>query len=452
MARLSLFCRAQPPFLLLAHARLAAPTDPWPLFMPPALPPDSLALALWHAAPIVAQVMEGQSLADGALEQVPGEIRPAVQDIVYGTLRRYGEGEALLAPLLQNPPYPIIRALLFCALHRLATWTDAPHTVVNQAVEAASQLDEGRYKGLVNGVLRNYLRQQESLEQGLADHPAARLWHPGWWLERLQASYPDQWDSIVSADNTPPPMSLRVNLRKGSQADYLAQLEASGIAAQARGEAGIRLQRPVPVTQLPGFAQGLASVQDLGAQRAAELLDPAPGSRVLDACAAPGGKTAHLLERADLELTALDIDPARCRQIESNLARLDLAARVRCGDASAPRAWGREPAAFDAILADVPCSASGVVRRHPDAKWLRQPQDILKFAYTQRRILERLWSALQPGGKLLYATCSVFPEENGEQVAKFLSRTADARLLSEEQWLPGPEHDGFYYALLQKLA
>ncbi|MGB4673820.1 MAG: transcription antitermination factor NusB, partial [Azovibrio sp.] len=296
--------------------------------MPPALPPDSLALALWYAAPIVAQVMAGQSLADGTLEQVPGDIRPSVQDIVYGTLRRHGEGDALLAPLLQNPPYPIIRALLFCALHRLATWTDAPHTVVNQAVEAAGQLAEGRYKGLVNGVLRNYLRQQESLKEALADHPAARLWHPAWWLEKLQASYPKQWESIVSADNTPPPMSLRVNLRKCRQADYLARLEAGGIAAQARGEAGIRLQRPVPVSQLPGFADGLASVQDLGAQRAAELLDPAPGSRVLDACAAPGGKTAHLLERADLELTALDIDPDRCRQIESNLARLGLAARV----------------------------------------------------------------------------------------------------------------------------
>ena len=415
----------------------------------PCLPPDSLAFTLCHAATIIAQVMEGQSLAEGALEQVPAPARPAVQDIVYGTLRRHGEGDALLAPLLRNAPYPAIRALLLASLHRLATWTDAPHTVVNQAVEAAGQLEGGRYKGLVNGVLRNYLRQQDSLAEALND--AARLWHPAWWLEKLQAAYPEGWQDIVAADNAPPPMSLRVNIRKGSPADYLARLEAAGMAARAAGTAGIRLQRPVPVNQLPGFAEGLVSVQDLGAQRAAELLDPAPGSRVLDACAAPGGKTAHLLERADLELTALDIDPGRCRPIESNLARLGLAARVRCGDASAPRAWGREPAAFDAILADVPCSASGVVRRHPDAKWLRQPQDTLRFAHTQRRILERLWPALQPGGKLLYATCSVFPEENGGQVAKFLRRTADARLVSEEQWLPGAEHDGFYYALLQKL-
>lgn len=420
--------------------------------MSTALPPESLAYALWYAAPIVAQVIEGHSLADGALDQVPAPVRPAVQDIVYGTLRRYGEGDALLAPLLRNPPYPAIRALLLTALHRLATWTDAPHTVVNQAVEAAGQLEEGRYKGLVNGVLRNYLRQQEELQAQLADQPTARLWHPNWWLERLQDTYPAEWESIVAADNSLPPMALRVNQRQISPADYLERLQLMGIAGQLRGSSGILLERPVPVSQLPGFSAGLASVQDLGAQRAAELLAPAAGSLVLDACAAPGGKTAHLLEQQELELTALDLDPVRCRQIESNLARLNLKARVRCGDASRPQAWGKQPEAFDAILADVPCSASGVVRRHPDAKWLRQSQDILKFAYTQRRILERLWLALKPGGKLLYATCSVFPEENGQQVAKFLSRTPDARLATEEQWLPQAEHDGFYYALLQKLA
>jgi 16S rRNA (cytosine967-C5)-methyltransferase len=193
-------------------------------------------------------------------------------------------------------------------------------------------------------------------------------------------------------------------------------------------------------------------VQDLGAQQAAVLLDPAPGSRVLDACAAPGGKTAHLLERADLELTALDIDPLRCRRIAANLARLGLAARVRCGDASRPAAWGRAPAEFDAILADVPCSASGVVRRHPDAKWLRRPEDVLRFAALQRRILERLWTALRPGGKLLYATCSVFPEENHTQIEKFRARHPEARLIDSVQWLPDAEHDGFYYALLDKPA
>jgi 16S rRNA (cytosine967-C5)-methyltransferase len=440
--------------------------------------------------------MAGHSLAEGAVEEIPPPTRPAAQDIVYGVLRRYGAGEAQLRPFLKNPPYPAIHALLFCALYRLETWTDAPHTVVHQAVAAAEHLEGGRYKGLVNGVLRNFLRQQEnppvvevrpetaapeaandaasappfppslplpvqkmpfdrlrangSIIQSPPDD-AASLWHPDWWIEKLTAAYPERWQGILAAGNQPPPMSLRVNVRRGSAADYLARLQQAGIAGTRRGTAGILLTtKPVPVSQLPGFYAGDVSVQDLGAQRAAELLHPAPGSSVLDACAAPGGKTAHLLEGSDLTLTALDIDPQRCRRIEENLARLSLSARVRCGDASMPRAWGKNPQVFDAILADVPCSASGVVRRCPDIKWLRQPQDVLKFALAQRRILERLWAALTPGGKLLYATCSVFLEENQAQVEKFLRRAPDARLETEEQLLPEAEHDGFYYALLRK--
>lgn len=416
------------------------------------LPPDSLALVLWHSASCVAQVMEGRSLAEGILEAVPVKIRPAVQDVVYGTLRRYGVGDAVLGALLRNPPLPHTRALLLSALYRLDTWTDAPHTVVNQAVEAGGELDNGRYKGLVNGVLRNYLRQKDELLAQVDQDVAARYWHPEWLVEKLKAAYPQTWEDVVAINNRQPPMALRVNIRLGSPAEYLARLQAVGIEGELRGSAGILLERPVPVAQLPGFAEGLVSVQDLGAQRAAELLAPEPGSLVLDACAAPGGKTAHLLELADLELTALDVDPVRCRRIESNLERLQLKARVRCGDASLPRAWGKSPEAFDGILADVPCSATGVIRRHPDAKWLRQPQDILKFAGVQRRILERLWSALKPGGKLLYATCSVFPEENEQQVEKFLNRTPGASLCVEEKWVPQVEHDGFYYALLQKLA
>lgn len=408
-----------------------------------ALPPDSLAAALWQAAQEVARVLNGQSLAAS-----PG-VQDGVKDIVFGVLRRYGEGEALLASLLRAPPYPEIHALLLCALFRLATREDA-HTVVNQAVEAAGQWADGHYKGLVNGVLRNFLRQRETLEAGLMAGTPAVLWHPDWWLDRLRTAHPDHWQQIVAAGNRIPPLGVRVNARRASAADYLVRLRAVGLEGVLRGEAGIVLEKPVPVTALPGFSEGLVSVQDWGAQRAAELLDPPKGSRVLDACAAPGGKSAHLLERQEVDLTALDIDPQRCRRIEENLKRLGLHARVRCGDASRPLAWGRNPAEFDAILADVPCSASGVVRRHPDIKWLRQPRDLLSFSRIQRRILERLWSALTPGGTLLYATCSVFPEENGEQVAKFMKRTLDARLETEEHWLPGDEHDGFYYALLRK--
>ncbi|MDR1646546.1 MAG: 16S rRNA (cytosine(967)-C(5))-methyltransferase RsmB [Zoogloeaceae bacterium] len=410
------------------------------------LPAASLAAAFVVAARQMGRVLEGQSLGQEGGRAEPGVADPdQVKDLLFGALRRYGVGDARLAPLLRNPPWPEIRALLLCALYRLETWTDA-HTVVNQAVEAAGVLHGGRYKALVNGVLRNVLRQPG---QALSENVAALHWHPDWWVARLEAAYPDYWPRILAAGNRLPPLGLRVNRRKTSVAAYLEALRGAGLSGEARGEAGILLPTPVPVARLPGFAEGLVSVQDLGAQRAAERLDPAPGSQVLDACAAPGGKSAHLLERGDLNLIALEIDPARCRLIGENFARLGLSATIRCGDASAPNAWGRTPARFDAILADVPCSASGVVRRHPDIKWLRQPRDVLSFVRTQRRILDRLWQALTPGGKLLYATCSVFPEENGEQIAAFLRRRPEAVLESEEICLPDDEHDGFYYALLR---
>ncbi|GHT94442.1 ribosomal RNA small subunit methyltransferase B [Betaproteobacteria bacterium] len=411
--------------------------------MSSALAPTSLAFVFLHAAPIVAAVMGGKSLAEGALEAVPALARPAVQDLVYGVLRRHVESEALLAPLLRNPPYPEIHALLFCALLRLDTWTDA-HTVVDQAVCAAGELEGGRYKGLVNGVLRNYLRHRAELAANLSN--AARLKHPDWWVAQLQAAYPDDWQGIVSAGNAPPPMSLRVNRRKTDVSGYLNRLAAENIHATAKEDYGILLDHPLPVSRLPGFAEGYVSVQDLGAQRAAALLSLATGSKVLDACAAPGGKAAHLLERCDIDLTAQDIDPARCRQIEQNLRRLGLFARVLTGDALTVQ--GK----YDAILADVPCSASGIARRRPDIKWLRRAEDIARFAKTQERMLTNLWRALAAGGKLLYATCSVFPQENGEQIRKFLARQRDARLGIEEQWLPNAEHDGFYYALIEKTA
>ncbi|MDR3055392.1 MAG: 16S rRNA (cytosine(967)-C(5))-methyltransferase RsmB [Zoogloeaceae bacterium] len=411
--------------------------------MPSALAPHSLAFVFLRAAPIIAAVMGGRSLADGALDAVPAAARPATQDLVYGVLRRYAESEALLMPLLRNPPYPEIHALLFCAVLRLETWTDA-HTVVDQAVRAAGELEGGRYKGLVNGVLRNYLRRQAELTAALPT--AARHKHPDWWVAKLQATYPDEWQSIVAAGNAPPPMSLRVNRRKTDVSGYLKKLAAENIRAVAKEDDGILLDHPLPVARLPGFAEGEVSVQDLGAQRAAALLLPAAGSRVLDACAAPGGKAAHLLESCDIDLTAQDIDPARCLQIEQNLQRLGLSAHVLTGDALTARG------AFDAILADVPCSASGIARRRPDIKWLRRAEDIARFAKTQGRMLTNLWRSLATGGRLLYATCSVFREENDEQIRKFLARQSDARLGAEEQWLPNAEHDGFYYALLEKTA
>ncbi|MCE1240990.1 MAG: 16S rRNA (cytosine(967)-C(5))-methyltransferase RsmB [Azonexaceae bacterium] len=416
------------------------------------LPSNSLAYALREAARIDAAVFAGQSLADGLLSRVDSGARPAVQDLVYGSLRACGRGDFLLSRLLERPlAVDEVRALLLVALYRLETRPDAVHTVVDQAVSAAGDILRGKFRGLVNGVLRSFLRRQDELLAALADDPVASAQHPAWWLSRLQAAYPAQWPAIVAAGNQPPPMGLRVNRQRVARDVYGERLAAAGIVARAVGEDGLALGQPVPVDRLPGFFAGDVSVQDPGAQRAAELLAPAAGSRVLDACAAPGGKTAHLLERKALDLLALDLKPARCRRISDGLARLHLTAEVKAADCTRLDHWwdGRS---FDAVLADVPCTASGVVRRNPDAKWLRREADIASFAGAQRRILDALWQVLRPGGKLLYATCSVFPEENGLQIGRFLAEQLQARRLHEEQLLPDVDHDGFYYCLLEKHA
>ena len=416
------------------------------------LPLNSLAYALWQAARIDAAVFAGQSLADGLLGRVDPAARPAVQDLVYGSLRAYGRGDFFLSRLLDKPlAVDEVRALLLVAIYRVETRPDAVHTVVDQAVSAAGEVADGKFRGLVNGVLRNFLRRQPELTAAAAADTLAAAQHPDWWLAQLQAAHPADWQRIVAAGNLPPPMGLRVNVRLTTRDDYLARLQAAGIEARAVGESGLALARPVAVDSLPDFAQGLVSVQDPGAQRAAELLAPAPGSRVLDDCAAPGGKTAHLLERADLDLLALDLKASRCRRIEENLARLQLQAEVKVADCvKLDKWWDGRP--FAAVLADVPCTASGVVRRNPDAKWLRREADIASFAAAQARILDALWQVVQPGGKLLYATCSVFPAENGQQIERFLARRPQAGRCHEEQLLPTAEHDGFYYCLLEKRA
>ena len=414
------------------------------------LPLTSLAFALQQAALINVAVFAGQSLADGLLGRIDPLARPAVQDLVYGSLRQYGRGDFFLSRLLSKPlAAEEIRALLLVAIYRLETRPDAAHTVVDQAVVAAGVMAEGRFRSLVNAVLRNFLRQQAALNTDLAADELASSQHPDWWLAQLQAAYPGDWRAIVAAGNMPPPMALRVNLRRIGRAEYQQRLSAVDIASTPIDEAGLMLDKPVAVDRLPGFFDGLVSVQDPGAQRTASLLDPLPGSRVLDACAAPGGKTAHLLERAELDLLALDLKPSRCRRIEENLARLGLQAGVKAADCAKLNLWwdGRP---FDAVLADVPCTASGVVRRNPDAKWLRRETDIASFAASQARILDALWQVVRPGGKLLYVTCSVFPAENTEQIGLFLARQPLARRCHEEQLLPTAEHDGFFYCLLEK--
>lgn len=414
------------------------------------LPLNSLAFALLQAARIDTAVFGGQSLAEGLLSRVDVVARPAVQDLVYGSLRAYGRGDFFLSRLLERPlASDEVRALLLVAIYRLETRPDATHTVVDQAVSAAGEVAGGNFRGLVNGVLRNFLRQQVALRAAFEADPVAASMHPDWWLARLQAAFPQDWMSIVEAGNLPPPMGLRVNVRRISRDDYLSKLLDAGIAAKVVGESGLALEKPVSVDALPGFADGFVSVQDPGAQLAATLLDPAPGSHVLDACAAPGGKTAHLLERCDLDLLALDLKPSRCRRIAEGLSRLRLVARIEAADCAKLTAWwdGRP---FDAVLADVPCTASGVVRRNPDAKWLRREDDIAGFAVAQARILDALWQVVRPGGKLLYVTCSVFPAENGDQIGRFLKCQPDAHRCHEEQLLPTAEHDGFFYCLLEK--
>ncbi|WP_301100858.1 16S rRNA (cytosine(967)-C(5))-methyltransferase RsmB [Propionivibrio sp.] len=417
-----------------------------------ALAPDSLGWSLLLAARVLAQVHGGKSLSEALLvlvRELPAA-RAAAQDVAYGVLRRYGWGEFILGRLMSKPvSHPETQALLLGALYRLETRPDSSPMVVDQAAAAAGELAGGVFKGLVNGVLRNYLRQREALIAALADDDVAQYQHPPWWLARLRRAYRDHWSSIVAAGNSQPPMTLRVNQRHGTAADYMARLEAAGLAACPVGRHGLIMETPVSVDTLPGFFDGLVSVQDAGAQRAVELLAPAPGSRVLDACAAPGGKTAHLLESAELDLLALDIDAGRARRIDENLHRLGLLATVKVADCIELERWwdGR---LFDAILADVPCSASGVVRRHPDIKHLRRESDIRRFAHSQAAILDALWPLLKPGGKLLYATCSVFPEENSAQIDAFLVRQAGALRLLDEQLLPQEKNDGFYYALLRK--
>jgi 16S rRNA (cytosine967-C5)-methyltransferase len=413
----------------------------------------NLELALCAAGDAVAQVRSGRSLSEAlAVLQPESGLGAAVQDLAYGTLRNLGLLDAILAQLLRKPVKPALHALLLAALYQLRARPRSAHTTVDQAGRAVSRVEPAA-KGLANAVLRNYLRQAEALVARCTSE-SAHYSYPQWWIDCVRAAWPQHWESLLNAGNLHPPMTLRVNRRRLTSEQYLAKLRELGVAGELSGAQAILLERPLAIEALPGFSAGEVSVQDAGAQLAAPLLDVRPGMRVLDACAAPGGKTGHILELADCALTALDNDPARVTRIRDNLARLGLAARVVCGDCAAPAAWsdGRD---FERILLDAPCTASGVVKRHPDIKWLRRESDIARLAATQGRMLDALWQQLAPGGKLLYATCSVFPQENAQVIASFLARNdAAARLplagLEEGQLLPDARHDGFFYALLEK--
>lgn len=419
------------------------------------------------AANAVNQVLGGRNLT-ATLEDIFREHsnitpqqRAVAQDLSYGTLRFYGRLQRLLSQLLEKPLQDTrAQCLLLVALYQLSYDTAAQHTVVDQAVKAATELKKPWAKGLVNAVLRNFLRRSDALNQALVQDEVAKYSYPQWWINKLKNQYPQSWQSILEAGNQHPPMTLRVNQRIISSNDYCLKLAEQGIAAQKMSNSAVMLAKPLPVGKLPGFYEGEVSVQDYGAQFAAELLlDVADGLRVLDACCAPGGKTGHILELADVNMIALDNDAGRLQRVQANLDRLNLKASLVVGDAADNKRWW-DGVPFDRILADVPCTASGIVRRHVDIKWLRREADIISFAAQQALILQGLWQLLAKGGKLLYATCSIFHEENQRQVDNFLALHADAaqlplmhtqhEQLQRGQLHPSAEHDGFFYALLQK--
>lgn len=435
-------------------------------------PSPPLADAMRVAAAAWIQLREGASLERALAAALPPaaapRLRAGAQDLLYAATRHLAWVEALIDRLAQRPPAGPVRALLAIALTQLEVGERADFTVVDQAVRAAkADAATASAAGFANALLRRFLRERSVLDAELRRDPAVRANLPAWWLERLRTDHPQDWERIAALQLRHPPMVLRVNRRCATPDQVLARWAETGIAARLVGEDALCLARPLPVGELPGFAEGWVSVQDAGSQLAAPFLQASEGMRVLDACAAPGGKTAHLLERATLELTALEVDAARARRIDENLVRLGLTAMVRIADASETAAWwdGRP---YQRILLDAPCTASGIVRRHPDIPWLRREADVAQLARAQSRLLDALWEALAPAGRLLYVVCSLFPEEGALQVDRFLDRRADARLVPLAPGLPGrlqllpaenPEpmvsglpavHDGFFYALIEK--
>lgn len=419
------------------------------------------------AAKAVRRVLAGATLPAalaGENDEDFGE-RALVRELAHGTLRFLGQVRAIVRLLAARPLADAsVEALLWVALYQLIHTHAPPPAVVDSAVRATARVKRTSAQGLVNAVLRNFLRRQDALLAAVACEPEARFSYPTWWIDRIRAEQPQRFASVLDAGNARPPLCLRVNIRRIAPDDYVAALAAEGHAARRVGAAGVIVDKPRPATALPGYSSGWFSVQDSGAQLAAPLLGAGEGMRVLDACAAPGGKTTHLAELVSADLTAIDIDAHRLERVAENLARLGVSARLVAGDAADPAAWWNG-IPFDRILVDAPCTASGVVRRHPDAKWLRRESDVAGFAGQQRRLLDALWPTLAQGGRLVYSTCSIFRAENAEQIDAFVARHPDAlrvwlelpdSFASEDgQLLPAEvdaehNHDGFFYALLQK--
>lgn len=424
------------------------------------------------AAATIQSVLSGQNLnvaLDTILRSVTlaeGE-RAATRAFSYGTLRHLGYLRFALARLASRPPKdPGLRCLLLVALYQLEFGNAAHYAVVDQAVESVGAVCGPPLKSFANAVLRQYLRKRQEIADAAIQDDVARFSYPAWWIDKLRSQLGGQADEILEYGNLHPPMTLRVNRRRIEPEDYLAMLVDNGLSATLVNpalvnsalinSAAIRLDTPMSVEKLPGFAEGMVSVQDAGAQLSAPLLDLQAGQTVVDACAAPGGKTGHILELADVSVTALDKDSLRLKRVGENLDRLGYEAQMLCADAADLDTWW-DGKPVDRVLLDAPCSASGVVRRHPDIKWLRREQDIQGFARQQDRLLDAMWKVVVAGGKLLYVTCSVFREENQDQVERFLARHANACLLPRSAdsdgglLLPAEDHDGFYHALFQKV-
>jgi 16S rRNA (cytosine967-C5)-methyltransferase len=429
------------------------------------------------AAHAVARILREGVTLDAALHDAlaaaPAALSPAVRSLSYGAIRGYYRHEAILGKLLSQPVRsldPLVRALLSVALFEIEDARTPEYAVVDAAVDTAKATDAARASGLVNAVLRRYLRERKALDVEIARNPATRHAAPVWLADRYRADWPVRWTQLLAAGDTQAPMWLRVNSRHCTTDEYLEKLTAAGIGARAEARVpyAIALESPCDVHDLPGFAVGLVSVQDLGAQCVAFALELAAGQRVLDACAAPGGKTALIAEREPhlATLVAVDIDPQRLTRVQGNLARGDLRAEIVVNDAAQPDAWWNG-VPFDRILLDAPCSALGVIRRHPDIRLRKSPAEIDKLPLLQARLLTAAWRMLAPGGRLVYATCTVTRSENRDVVTAFLEGTPDAAIVPPETWpnwpgfgeadgcgrqiLPGEAGaDGFYYAVLIK--
>ena len=426
------------------------------------------------AAHIIAAILHDEGSLSTLLPQYASKVderdRGLLQQLCYGTLRYYPRLTAYLNLLLAKPfksKDRDLEAILACSLYQLLETRVPSHAAVNEAVAACKALKKLWAKGLINAVLRRFLRERTALDVTLKDNPEFNTAHPNWLLSVWREAWPQHVDNIILANNTQPPMTLRVNRRHLSREAYLERLRESGIDASATpfSHDGITLQSPQDVLTLPGFAEGDLSVQDEAAQLSAQLLDLEPGQHVLDACCAPGGKTCHILELLDNtgDVVALDISPKRLERVEENLQRLGLQAQLLAADAADTKIWW-DNKSFDRILLDAPCSATGVIRRHPDVKLLRKPADIAKLAKLQLTLLKTLWPLLVEGGIFLYATCSSLPQENDQVILEFIRSTNNASVEKVaitagietpvgRQLLPQVgSHDGFYYALLRKIA